>query len=113
MLRMRRRCPRHSKRPAKAHTPRNAGDYASATAALATHSRRAREACHQHALALRDRVKHVNGAVKHLTCGACSAVVSRTAVAPLERVKMEVILNHDHHNSWRRAVSHIWDRGGA
>jgi hypothetical protein len=55
----------------------------------------------------------VNEAAKHLTCGALSAVVSRTAVAPLERLKMEVILNTSHHNSWQRAASHVWQCGGA
>jgi hypothetical protein len=58
------------------------------------------------------KLTQINEPVKHLACGACSAVVSRTVVAPLERIKMEVILNHEHNNSWRQAVQHIWSRGG-
>lgn len=60
-------------------------------------------------------LKHMrlaNETVKHLSCGAISAIVSRTVVAPLERVKMEVILNQQHRNKWPAAVGHIWSTGG-
>lgn len=58
------------------------------------------------------RMRQTNETVKHLSCGAVSAIVSRTVVAPLERVKMEVILNHQHRNQWPAAVGHIWTTGG-
>eukprot|EP00892_Ulva_mutabilis_P001214 jgi/Ulvmu1/11093/UM070_0008.1 len=58
------------------------------------------------------RMRRANETVKHLSCGAISAIVSRTVVAPLERVKMEVILNQQHRNQWPAAVGHIWTSGG-
>ena len=62
---------------------------------------------------LHDWLTHINEAVKHLACGAGSAIVSRTAVAPLERVKMELILNAAHGNKPRLALQHVLHNGGA
>jgi hypothetical protein len=90
----------------------SSGQLASISAELAPHAERFHRTCIRRALHIRERITKINEAIKHLACGACSAVVSRTCVAPLERVKMEVILNHEHGNSWRRAVSHIWRDGG-
>jgi hypothetical protein len=90
----------------------SSGQLASISAELAPHAERFQRTCIRRALHIRGRITKINEAIKHLACGACSAVVSRTCVAPLERVKMEVILNHKHGNSWRRAVSHIWRDGG-
>lgn len=59
-----------------------------------------------------NHMRRSNETVKHLSCGAISAIVSRTVVAPLERVKMEVILNQQHGNKWPAAVGHIWTTGG-
>jgi len=39
-------------------------------------------------------LKKTNLPLPHLVAGCLSAVVSRTAVAPLERIKMDMILNH-------------------
>lgn len=58
------------------------------------------------------RLRRLNTSVKQLMCGAVSAIVSRTVLAPLERVKMEVLLNQEIRD-WRGAVQHINSKGGA
>ena len=90
------------------------GGLASLTASsLQSNAADACSACVEQARRVRNQLTRANEAAKHLACGACSAVVSRTVVAPLERVKMELILNSAHNNGVRSALTHIWDAGGA
>lgn len=49
---------------------------------------------------------------KHLLCGALSAVVSRTTMAPLERIKLEIVLHKRQETMFEVALG-VLERDGA
>ena len=49
---------------------------------------------------------------KHLLCGALSAVVSRTTMAPLERIKLEIVLHKRQETMFEVALG-VFQRDGA
>ena len=49
---------------------------------------------------------------KHLLCGALSAVVSRTTMAPLERIKLEIVLHRRQETMFEVALG-VLERDGA
>jgi len=51
-------------------------------------------------------------ALRHLACGALSAVTSRTLIAPLERIKMSILLSPTA-LKWSSAAKAIFRDGGA
>lgn len=48
---------------------------------------------------------------KHLLCGALSAVVSRTTMAPLERIKLEIVLHKRQETMFEVALG-VFDQNG-
>ena len=48
---------------------------------------------------------------KHLLCGALSAVVSRTTMAPLERIKLEIVL-HKRQDTMFEVALGVFDQNG-
>lgn len=51
------------------------------------------------------------GVGKHLLCGALSAVVSRTTMAPLERIKLEIVL-HKRQDTMFEVALGVFDQNG-
>lgn len=60
----------------------------------------------------KDDVPKAVGWGKHLLCGALSAVVSRTTMAPLERIKLEIVLHKKQDTMFEVALG-VFDQDGA